>query len=343
MSAAPLISVIIPTLGKSPHLRGLLERLLRQKLRIGTFEVTVVGNLPNDATRRLVESMHRQIAQVRSSAVVFDYIETGRLGVNVARNRGLDRARGEIALFLDDDAILDTPVMAQSDHWLEHHTLLHRHYPDAIGLGGPYRLVGNESSFDRGYQEIAARWIESCRLRAPATSQLLGGNMSFKRAAIMALKLRFDEEIPFGGAESSFCHRLTLMGKTLLFFDELAIGHAPQLHRWSFLRKAFLQGAGTAWRERRFDRTPVQFASEWRWHDARIEHADLYRRFFNYGLASEPFETVRLRRPLDPNQNPIRFIFGFGVYWLRERRWLSRLRASHRRFYAVLRTAWLNA
>ena len=242
--AVPIcMTVAIPTLGKSPHLRGLLECLKRQTFSF-PFEVLVVANLPSQELRQMVQSI----------AANFSYLETGRLGVNVARNKALDKARGEVILFLDDDIVI------QSDDLLQRHWEAHARFPHAVGVGGPYQLISPRSQWEVAYHQIAHQWLDRSRLDGTETTQLLGGNMSFKRPLF---HFQFDENIVFGGSEAALCQQLVLSGQQLHLLPELIIGHSPEITRRIFIRKAFLQGKGAKRRGETMAELPSQHVNEW--------------------------------------------------------------------------------
>lgn len=236
------MTVAIPTLGRSPHLRGLLERLKRQVTDFN-FEVLVVANLPSQELRQMV----------RSIGTNFIYLETGKLGVNIARNKALDKARGPIVLFFDDDIVL------QTDDILQKHWRAHTQNPQAVGIGGPYHLVAPRSTWDLIYHQIAQQWIDRSRLDGNKTTQLLGGNMSLKKDH---LQLHFDENILFGGSEAALCQRLIVNAKQLLL-PELVVGHSPEMTRRIFIRKAFMQGRGAKRRIETTPELPSQHINEW--------------------------------------------------------------------------------
>lgn len=328
------LSVVIPTLGRSPHLRGLLERLQRQVTDF-TFEVLVVANIPQQSLRKLVNSMgHGKKEHAR-----FEYLETGRLGVNLARNKGLERARGDIVLFLDDDAILE------SDSFLAMHVEHHRLHSDATAIGGPYHLTARRTKWDLAYHQIAHDWLLRHSQSRHRTTQLLGGNASFKKSILDQHSWKFDEEISFGGSETGLCLRIALAGKTLLYFPDLTVGHAPQMNWFTFCRKAFLQGAGARWRATELLDLNVRFVNEWR--QTKVDDFEvlesairLYRRCFEFGWESNAYEPrlASVRR----NDPPTFHILSYAIFRLRKMKILRRLRNAHRKFYVSLRTAWLN-
>lgn len=321
------LSIVIPTLGKSPHLRGLLERLQRQHTAF-PFEVLVVANIPQQQLRTLVNSMGTHL-------VSFGYLETGRIGVNFARNKGLERARGEIVLFLDDDMILD------KDTFVAEHAALHQTHKTVVAIGGPYKLLDRHSLWDAVYQDIAHDWLRRQMARNNMTTQLLGGNLSFKKSAMTANSWRFDEVIGFGGAETSLCARIAASDGILIFSESIAIGHSPNMTIRSFARKAYLQGAGARWRAANIPRLPNSQVSEFlpeRLYKRRSYKVAkcIYDLFFDFGWRTNPYskEHGRTRVAIKP--------VAFFSYLLNRIQLLTRLRKYHRKLYATVRSAWLN-
>lgn len=89
-----LISVVIPLYNKAAY----VERAIRSALAQGeaVFEVVVVDDGSTDNSAAIVEAM--QEPRVR-------LIRQSNRGVSVARNRGIEEARGEYICFLDADDV----------------------------------------------------------------------------------------------------------------------------------------------------------------------------------------------------------------------------------------------
>ena len=113
----PVLSVIIPTFNRAPILRRCLAQLAAQTLPAERFEVIVVDDGSSDDT-----------AQVIAAAGV-QHERQANLGPAAARNRGLQRARGQWVLFLNDDALLEPQALQIH---LEEHA---RRGPKAAVLG----------------------------------------------------------------------------------------------------------------------------------------------------------------------------------------------------------------
>ena len=339
----PLVSVVIPTTGNSPHLRGLLERLQRQQFHSDRyrqrdlFEVLLIANIPRQDLRNLIASMGR------TPLGKFEYLETGKMGVNLARNKGLERANGETILFLDDDAILEE-LLVESEYFLEAHYEKHQEHPEALAIGGPYRLVGPTSRWDIAYQHIAAQWIRRHRRAHNRVEQLLGGNISFKLDHLRALSERFDEAIPYGGAETGICQRLVEKKELLMYFDDLVLGHAPGMTRMSLMRKAYLQGAGAAWRHAQIGDARFIGPDTLRPRDLLAEAkgaVEVYDRCFQYGYERNPFanDLVKNSTVEFPYLGYLLFVLRKSLFGFLQTGPTSLLR----RLYASSRSIWISA
>ena len=94
MSNEKLISVIIPVYGVEKYIKQCLDSVINQSYE--NLEIIVV----NDGTTDKSAEIAKEFAQKDSRIKVYDY-ENG--GLSVARNRGLEIARGEYISFVDGD------------------------------------------------------------------------------------------------------------------------------------------------------------------------------------------------------------------------------------------------
>lgn len=221
------ISIVIPTHRRAFDLAFLLESLLKQEFT-GKFETIVVSNVVDRDTERVVDRFSKRMARL-------SYRVVGRVGVNFARNVGIQNSRGDILLFLDDD------VRLFDRNYLQNIAAAHKDLPSATGIGGPYRLLGNKSSLSWAYQYTCEFWLRQSVLLGSKTTNLVGGNASYKRS-FLGKHLRFSEEIQFGGAETQFNARLWRSGHELHFLEHLVVGHDASVSVVGFLSRAFKQG-----------------------------------------------------------------------------------------------------
>lgn len=104
------ISIIIPVYDKLPRLKLTLASLENQTYSKNDFEIIIVDNGLTDKTAEYIAKLETKLP------LRYCYIENQ--GRSIARNRGLQEAKGKIIIFIDDDVLL-CPM------FLEEHIRLH--------------------------------------------------------------------------------------------------------------------------------------------------------------------------------------------------------------------------
>lgn len=95
------ISVIICTYNRSDNLTIVLDSILRSDISADVeYEIIIIDNNSTDNTKKVVERYCKQNKWIR-------YLFEERQGKSFALNTGIDKAKGEIIAFTDDDVILD--------------------------------------------------------------------------------------------------------------------------------------------------------------------------------------------------------------------------------------------
>lgn len=113
----PSATVVIPTYARAERLRALLECLTLQE-GDAMVKVVVCDDGSPDHTREVAESFSRRLP--------LEYAWQEDLGFRAgqARNMGLDRATGDVVIFIDDD------VLVRPD-FVDAHVRAHQNAPDA--------------------------------------------------------------------------------------------------------------------------------------------------------------------------------------------------------------------
>lgn len=96
--SAPLVSAIIPTYRRPQLLERSLGSVLRQTYR--PLELVVIDDGSGDNTPEVLESF---APRVKEAGVEFNWFSKQNGGPAAARNAGMERAKGELFAFLDDD------------------------------------------------------------------------------------------------------------------------------------------------------------------------------------------------------------------------------------------------
>ncbi len=108
----PRLSVVVPSCGRPLSLLRCLNALYAQTLAGKAFEILVVDDGHDDATRRLVNGLAEENESPRLRYLRSD---RARGGPAAARNLGWRLAHGEIVVFTDDDTVPQEDWLAQGE------------------------------------------------------------------------------------------------------------------------------------------------------------------------------------------------------------------------------------
>ncbi len=236
MPAGPMLSVVIPTLG-----RAILVQTLESLARctdMAQLEIIVAGNIPDPAVAAAVASLQAAHPQIQHLPISFAKGDSSE-----KKNAGWRAARAGLVAFLDDD------VIVQPD-WPQR--MLEPFREARVGLvSGPSlvpealprmaRLAGlTLASKAAGY--VAARYTAGHPDNFDAKwSNLIGCNMAFRKDVLAALG-GFDVAF-WPGEEMLAAFRATQAGHTLVFVPRAALQHFPRATFAGFLRQMYGYGA----------------------------------------------------------------------------------------------------
>jgi GT2 family glycosyltransferase len=225
-------------------LRSITDMLADPSAASHDVEVLVVDNAPvTDATRRLVESL----PNVR-------YATEPRPGLDFARNRALEEARGEYVAFVDDDATVDP-------RWLSGLAEALAENPDAAAVTGlvlPRELETHaqivfeqRGGFRRGFEKL--RYEGDHRPGNPvypvgAGIFGAGCNMVVRRAVVRELG-GFDEALDTGpplpgGGDLDIFYRVIRAGFPLVYEPGMLAFHRHRREYGALRRQYWTWGTG---------------------------------------------------------------------------------------------------
>lgn len=245
-------SVVLATYNRKEPLERLLRTLSEQTLPRSEFEVVVVDDgLREDAT---------PVAMAFEGALQIVVLRQANAGVAIARQRGVERARGRIVIFLDDD-------MLTSPDFVERHLELHEGHDDRVVMGEllPDPNVARLPLFERYHahaqQKAAARYANAGTFSG---HDVYTGNISLPRELFFRAG-GFDPAFHIEDVELGV--RLEKVGAHFLFSRQVATVHASDhtsLDAWL----ARLVKDGRDWvklarkHPTRLDASPWRFLSE---------------------------------------------------------------------------------
>jgi cellulose synthase/poly-beta-1,6-N-acetylglucosamine synthase-like glycosyltransferase len=194
------LSVVVPTCGRPLLLLRCLQALYAQSLPAESFEILVVDDGHDDATRRVVITLAEEHETPR-----LRYLrpEQPRGGPAAARNLGWHSAHGEIVAFTDDDTV---PL----DDWLAQGESAMRAGPWAAVAGRVMVPLGPEPPTDHARMTQGLERTEfvtaNAFVRRRALQQVKGFDERFTRAWREDSDLQFrlqDSAGPVGRCESA--------------------------------------------------------------------------------------------------------------------------------------------
>ena len=222
----PVISVIIPSYNSSTNIRQCLQAIRSQSTEL-PFEIIMVDS-SNDGTDQIVAN---EFPEVR----LFHFQE--RLFVGAARNKGIEKARGEVMLFLDTDCVT-------KHTWIEQmYEAIQDFDADVVGgsveNGTPWSITGS-TGFYLEFFHFLANGERPC-----ATPFFMGGNSGYRKEVFRTngtYNLFNEDGIP--GEEFIFNWKLMKKGKVLMFLPSVAVRHLNKTGLLKVLRYQYKLGIG---------------------------------------------------------------------------------------------------
>ncbi len=229
-SSQPAASIVIPTRARLDYLRVALASIAPQAASAGVETIVVDDAGASQEARALAERFGARYEP-----------HPGPLGLNVARNTGVERSTGELVVFVDDDVEV-------CEGWLDAMLTGSRAHPERDVFTGPIvpRLEGSPA---RGCGSEHPP-ITALDLGATDTTTRFawGANMAIRRTALERTG-PFDVSLEHGGDEQELQERL---GGEALYVAAAGLHHrrSPEDARLRRLcRAAYARGCAA----RRFD------------------------------------------------------------------------------------------
>ncbi|HTA98506.1 MAG TPA: glycosyltransferase [Solirubrobacteraceae bacterium] len=188
-SSAPSASIIVPTRGRLDYLRVALSSIAAQATKARAELIVVDDAGASEEARALAERFGARYEP-----------HSRPLGLNVARNTGIERSTGELVVFVDDDVEV-------CEGWLDALLAAAGEHPEQEVFTGPIlpRLEGSPPH-SCGREEPP---ITALNLGPDDTTTRFawGANMAIRRAALDRIG-PFDVSLEHGGDEQEWQERL---------------------------------------------------------------------------------------------------------------------------------------
>jgi glucosyl-dolichyl phosphate glucuronosyltransferase len=228
-------SIIVITRNRAAYLHEALKTLIAQEIQGEAYEIIVVDNNSKDATASVVKDFKRAFGDK------IQYVFEPEAGMSRARNKGADKAKGEVLLFIDDDALA-------SPHWLQNHCSLYEVFPNLVATGGRIELL-----FDSGRPNWLADelLIVLGHLNYSDEESLMfypdhpfGVNFSVKKNHFIKIG-GFEERVRNYNDEKTFFYKLLLNKCNVGYSPKALVYHripTSRLRKVFFIKRGFKQG-----------------------------------------------------------------------------------------------------
>ncbi len=224
------ISVVIPSSGNQSYVELLLQSM-QEHLATYSLEIVIVCNPTNLAFNEITEKF---------KSLNLKIFQTDTIGVNFARQLGLDRTTQNLVLFLDDDCQFTT--VRQLDDL--YHEIVQS--PQLFAVGGHYKMSDSDlNPIARAYAQNQMNWLKQGRVDTSQrlSAYLIGGFFIMNKAIANRENLRFDTTMIFGGTEKDFFLRAYSLNLPMRLLD-VSIQHYYPNVRLPFVMKVYKQGRG---------------------------------------------------------------------------------------------------
>ena len=195
-----MISFIIPARNEEKYVADCIRSILDQKISLA-FEIIVVDNHSSDATAKVAAGADRLVKVVSEPDP----------GTNPARQRGFQKAKGEIVVFLDADVRLPA-------NWTRRVLKKLAAKPEIVGISGPYHF------YDFPWFLKVLTLLYHFIITVPwhffgvrffgLPTFMVGGNMIIKKAALEKAG-GFDTSLKFFGDDTDTGRRLRSVGRVI--------------------------------------------------------------------------------------------------------------------------------
>jgi glycosyltransferase involved in cell wall biosynthesis len=228
------VSVVIPSYFRNSH-KETVHRVQNQSLK--PAEIIVVKNGEEEKDR----------VEVRDG---YSICFTSTIGLNHARNRGAELARGDVIAFTDDDSLPDSD-------WVEQIAQLHGKHEQAPVIGGKIYPIWPADRVPPPWLKglfleylTLLDYSEDLHIVSPA-DWIAGMNLSVKAWVFKQMHLWFDPDLDRKGenllsnGETELFERIRSSGYEILYSPAMVVGHRITSDRMTpqfFLKRAYWQG-----------------------------------------------------------------------------------------------------
>ena len=219
-----MISAIICTYNRERYLYNVLQSLVAGNLPTEEYEIVLVNNNSTDGTEAEVRRFQTDYPQVQ-----LRYCVEPQQGLSYARNCGIRESRGDILVYVDDDALVNKEYLATYADFF-------RRNADAVAAGGPI-LPQYDGCEEPDWMSHYTRQLVTGKLylgekerEFPGDAFPGGGNAAYRKSVFGAVGL-FNVELGrkgnslIGAEEKDLFDKMTSQGMKFYYLPTAILYH----------------------------------------------------------------------------------------------------------------------
>ena len=201
----------------------MLESISANDLPKSDYEIVLVDNNCTDNTPSVCEAFASAHPDIR-----FRYVKEAEQGLSAARNKGIKEAKGDILVYVDDDALVDSHYLRDYAEWFAAH-------PQTMACGGPIMPLyeTQEPKWMTPYTKaLLTAWMDyGDKVRAyPKGRYPGGGNAAYRKEVFDKVGL-FNTNLGrkggnlMGSEEKDIFDKMRVMGMEILYLPTPVLHH----------------------------------------------------------------------------------------------------------------------
>jgi glycosyltransferase involved in cell wall biosynthesis len=221
----PFFSIVVPTYNRAGQLENLIESIQKQTFDKNNFEVIVVNDGSTDNTQQILD---------KNGSYLFISLTLRNSGPATARNRGVEKARGEVIVFVDDDCTLP-------EYFLEMYFEIFSDKKVAAAGGSVENKV--DGIIENAYNDLLKYLLQKYNNQEQVLF-LMTNNFCCRKNIFMKYK-GFNEKLTIGSEDREFINNLHFNKEKIKFDADIKIQHHHRFTFLSFARHHYKFGKGS--------------------------------------------------------------------------------------------------
>ena len=218
-----MLTAIICTYNRAKYIGNLLESIAANDLDKNEYEILLVDNNCTDNTREICEAFAKAHKDVQ-----FRYTKEPEQGLSAARNRGIREAKGDILVYVDDDALIDSWYLRTIAEYMSTH-------PEISAIGGkilPLYETKEPNWMSPYTKTLLTAWMDfGDEVRPFPKGKFPGGGNSAYRADVFEKVGLFNTELGrkgdslMGAEEKDIYDKMNALGMQYMYVPAMTLHH----------------------------------------------------------------------------------------------------------------------